>query len=307
MLYNLTHNLSPILTKEDRKIVGENVFTEKLKFKVFPFLKGEWGCAILFHIHGNANKKHGYEKELIYMLLNMYYGGYGMGYYWDPTYILVLIGVIITMAASAGVNSTYSKYSRVRSMSGMTGAEAAQRILTSAGLSHVRVEHIAGNLTDHYDPRSKVLRLSDSVYGSASVAAIGVAAHECGHAIQDQKDYAPLKMRGAFVPVANFGSKAAWPLIIIGLILGSNSVLIELGILCFSLAVLFQIITLPVEFNASRRAIRILGDTGMLRQDELSHTKKVLTAAALTYVASAASAILSLLRLILLFGRRNND
>lgn len=236
----------------------------------------------------------------------MYYG-YGMGMYWDPTYILVVIGVIITMAASAAVNSTYSKYARVRSASGMTGAEAAQRILYNAGLSHIRVEHISGNLTDHYDPRSKVLRLSDTVYGSTSVAAIGVAAHECGHAIQDQESYVPLKLRSAFVPVANFGSKAAWPLIFIGLILGSNSVLIELGILCFSLAVLFQLITLPVEFNASNRAIRILGDTGMLRTDELKHTKKVLSAAAMTYVASAASAILSLLRLILLFGRRNDD
>lgn len=241
------------------------------------------------------------------MFMHMYYGGYGMGFYWDPTYILVLIGVVLTMAASACVNSTYSKYARVRSMSGMTGAEAAQRILSNAGLSYVRVEHIAGNLTDHYDPRSKVLRLSDTVYGSTSVAAIGVAAHECGHAIQDQKSYMPLKFRSAFVPVANFGSKAAWPLIIIGLFLGSNQVLIQLGIICFSLAVLFQIITLPVEFNASNRAVRILGDTGMLRQDELKHTKKVLTAAALTYVASAAAAILSLLRLILLFGRRDND
>lgn len=236
----------------------------------------------------------------------MYYG-YGLGMYWDPTYILVLIGVILTMAASAGVNSTYAKYQRVRSVSGMTGAEAAQRILYNAGLSHIRIEHISGNLTDHYDPRSKVLRLSDTVYGSTSVAAIGVAAHECGHAIQDQRAYLPLKLRSAFVPVANFGSKAAWPLIFIGILMGSHNALTQLGIICFSFAVVFQLITLPVEFNASNRAIRILGDTGMLRSDELKHTKKVLTAAAMTYVASAASAILSLLRLILLFGRRRDD
>lgn len=232
---------------------------------------------------------------------------YGMGFYFDPTYILVIIGAVITMVASAKVNSTYKRYERVRSMSGMTGAEAAHRILANAGLSHVRIEHIAGNLTDHYDPRSKVLRLSDTVYGSASVAAIGVAAHECGHAIQDQQEYAPLKFRNMFVPVANFGSKAAWPLILIGLIFGSGSVLIELGILCFSLAVLFQLITLPVEFNASNRAIAILDNTGMLRGDEITHTKKVLSAAALTYVASAAAAILSLLRLVLLFGGRDRD
>ena len=232
---------------------------------------------------------------------------YGMGFYWDPTYILVIIGAVITMAASAKVNSTYGKYSKVRSISGMTGAEAAQRILYNAGLSHIRIEHVSGNLTDHYDPRSKVLRLSDTVYGSTSVAAIGVAAHECGHAIQDQQEYAPLRFRNAFVPVANFGSKAAWPLIIIVLLFGSNSILIEIGVLCFSLAVLFQLITLPVEFNASSRAVAILGNTGMLHGEEIKQTKKVLTAAALTYVASAAAAILSLLRLILLFGRRDND
>lgn len=240
------------------------------------------------------------------MFLGMYYP-YGMGMYWDSTYILVIIGAVITMAASAKVKSTYAKYQTVRSMSGLTGAQAAQQILNNAGLSYVRIEHVTGDLTDHYDPRAKVLRLSDTVYGSTSVAAIGVAAHECGHAIQDQQEYAPLKFRNSFVPIANFGSKAAWPLILIGLLFGSSSLLIELGILCFSLAVLFQLVTLPVEFNASNRAIEILGTTGMLRSDELSHTKKVLTAAALTYVASAAAAILSLLRLVLLFGRRRDD
>jgi len=245
------------------------------------------------------------------MLMYMnYYGGLGgyRGFYFDWTYILVIIGAVITMIASSKVNSTYNKYSRVRSISGMTGAEAAQRILYNAGLSHIRVEHIAGNLTDHYDPSSKVLRLSDTVYGSASVAAIGVAAHECGHAIQDQESYAPLRIRAALVPAANFGSKIAWPLIMIGLLFGlsSSNIIIEIGILCFSLSVLFQLVTLPVEFNASSRALQILGDTGMLRSEELRHTKKVLSAAAFTYVASAAAGILSLLRLILLFRRRND-
>ena len=164
-------------------------------------------------------------------------------------------------------------------------------------------------MTDHYDPRSKVLRLSDSVYGSASVAAVGVAAHECGHAIQHQKSYTPLMVRGAIVPVANLGSYAAWPLIIIGMFITSStgSLLINIGIICFSLAVLFQLVTLPVEFNASRRAVQILGDTGILGQEELRGTRKVLGAAALTYVASAAAAILQLLRLLLLFGGRSDD
>lgn len=225
-----------------------------------------------------------------------------MFWYYDATYILVLIGAILSMWASARVNSTYQKYARVRSYSGMTGAQAAQRILNGAGIYDVRVEHISGNLTDHYDPRSRVLRLSDSVYGSPSVAAIGVAAHECGHAIQDDESYAPLKIRNAFVPVANFGTKAAIPIILLGLIFGSSYTLIEIGLLCFALGTLFQLITLPVEFNASARAVRILGDTHMLTEEELGHTKKVLSAAAMTYVAAAAASILSLLRLILLFG-----
>ena len=232
-----------------------------------------------------------------------------MPYYYgwfDPTYFLVIIGAVICMIASARVNSTYNKYSRYRSMSGMTGAQAAERILRSAGIYDVTVRHVSGRLTDHYDPRNKTLNLSDSVYGSASVAAVGVAAHECGHAIQHQKNYAPLTIRGAIVPVANFGSMLAWPLIILGLIFGSGGFLVNLGILFFSFAVLFQIVTLPVEFNASRRAVNILGETGILGQEELGYTKKVLKAAALTYVASAAAAILQLLRLILLFGGRNN-
>lgn len=190
----------------------------------------------------------------------------------------------------------------------MTGAQAAQRVLNSAGIYDVRIRHVAGNLTDHYDPRNKTLNLSDSVYGSASVAAVGVAAHECGHAIQHQQGYSPLNIRGALVPVANFGSAAAWPLIILGIIFGgAGSIFCQIGILFFSAAVLFQIVTLPVEFNASRRAVRILGDTGILSEQELPYTKKVLKAAALTYVAGAAAAILQLLRLLLLFGGRDRD
>ena len=171
---------------------------------------------------------------------------YGYGFYFDPTYILVIIGAVICLAASAKVKSTFNKYNRVRSMSGMTGAQAAERILNSAGIYDVTVQHISGNLTDHYDPRNKVLSLSDSTYGSASVAAIGVAAHECGHAIQHQTSYAPLNIRSAIVPIANFGSTIAWPLILIGLFFNSNTgtFLIDLGIICFSLAVLFQLVTL---------------------------------------------------------------
>ena len=191
----------------------------------------------------------------------------------------------------------------------MTGAQAAERILNSAGIYDVSIRHVSGNLTDHYDPRNKTLNLSDSVYGSTSVAAVGVAAHECGHAIQHQKNYAPLTIRGALVPVANFGSTISWPLILIGLFFTSNTgtLLINLGILCFSFAVIFQLVTLPVEFNASRRALKILGNTGILNSEELPMTRKVLKAAALTYVASAAAAILQLLRLVILFGGRNRD
>ena len=222
---------------------------------------------------------------------------------------MVIIGAVICLLASAHVNNTFKKYSKYSSMSGMTGAQAAQRILNAAGIYDVEIRHISGNLTDHYDPRNKTLSLSDSVYGSTSVAAVGVAAHECGHAIQHQKNYVPLTIRGAIVPVANIGSTLAWPLILIGLFISSRSgqALITAGIICFSLAVLFQIVTLPVEFNASRRAVRILGETGILGEQELGYTRKVLGAAALTYVAGAASAILQLLRLILLFGGRRDD
>ena len=217
-------------------------------------------------------------------------------YYFDPTYMLVVIGVVICMIASARVNSVFSTYSRMRSHSGMTGKEAAERILRKNGIYDVRVIHIPGNLTDHYDPRNKTLGLSDTVYNSSSVAAVGVAAHECGHAVQHSVGYAPLSIRGALVPVANFGSALSWPLIIIGLFMGGqmSSLLINLGILLFSAAVLFQIVTLPVEFNASRRAVRVLETSGMLYPDEIGAVKKVLGAAALTYVASAASMILQL-------------
>lgn len=230
--------------------------------------------------------------------------------YYDPSYFLVLIGVVLSLLASARVKSTFQKYSRIRNSRGITGAEAAQRVLQQAGIHDVVVERVAGNLTDHYDPRNKVLRLSDSVYGSSSVAAVGVATHECGHAIQHAKGYAPLTFRSVLVPVANIGAQISWPLIIIGLMITSKSswILIEAGILAFSLSVLFQLVTLPVEFNASKRAIRCIADSGMMYGEEIVAAKKVLNAAALTYVASAAGSILQLLRLVMLTGgRRRND
>lgn len=234
-----------------------------------------------------------------------YYGYYG--FYFDPTYWLVLIGAVLCLYAQARVSSAYSKYAKVRSRSGMTGAQAAQRILDLSGIYDVRIERVGGQLTDHYDPSNKVLRLSDSVYGSCSIAGIGVAAHECGHAVQHNKGYTPLQIRSALVPAANIGSKAGIPLIILGAFLGMNQVLIQVGIWVFALAVLFQVVTLPVEFNASSRALAMLGDYGMMERDEVSGCSKVLKAAALTYVAAAASAILQLLRLVLLFGRRDRD
>lgn len=232
-------------------------------------------------------------------------------YYWgfDPTYFLVLIGAVICMVASWRVKSTFNKYSGYRSMSGMTGAQAAERILHAAGIYDVTIQHVSGNLTDNYHPGKKTLNLSDSVYNSTSVAAIGVAAHEVGHAIQHQQGYVPLSLRSAIVPVANIGSTIAWPLILFGLLFTreSGSFFINLGIICFSFAVIFQLVTLPVEFNASSRAMEMLSSQGILSQEELPYTKKVLSAAALTYVASAASAILQLLRLVLLFGGRRRD
>ena len=230
-------------------------------------------------------------------------------YYWDPTYILVVIGAIICMIASAKVKTTFNKYSQYRSYSGMNGAQVAQRVLEAAGIYDVTVRYVSGNLTDHYDPSTKTVNLSDPVYNSYSVAALGVAAHECGHAIQHAKNYAPLSLRSALVPVANFGSMLAWPLILIGLFINgrSSTLIIDLGIVLFSAAVLFQLVTLPVEFDASRRALVMLRTQNILSDDELKNTRKVLKSAAFTYVASAAAAILQLLRIILLVGGRRDD
>lgn len=237
------------------------------------------------------------------------------GYYFDPTYILVLIGAVLCMWASSHVNNTYKKYAKVRGRSGMTGAEAAARILQFAGIHDVKIQQVRGELTDHYDPRAKVLRLSESVYDSRSVAALGVAAHECGHAVQHQKGYLPLKLRSVLVPAANLGSKLGLPLVILGLVLGLEFTLpgggyfslTQIGIWVFSLAVLFQVVTLPVEFNASGRALKMLNECGIMNSDEIDDCKHVLGAAALTYVAAAASSILQLLRLILLSGNRRRD
>lgn len=236
------------------------------------------------------------------------YGYYGYGFF-DPTMILVLIGAALSMWASARVQGTFRKYSSVRSMTGMTGAQAALRLLHSQGIYDVTVQPVSGQLTDHYDPRTKTVNLSESVYHATSVSAIGVAAHECGHAIQDNVGYAPLRMRAAFVPVVNFGSTLSWPLILIGLLIGgAGSTIVNIGIWMFVLVVLFQLITLPVEINASRRAVTLLDQVGILAGQEVGQTKKVLGAAALTYVAAAASSILQLLRLIILFGgRRDRD
>lgn len=232
---------------------------------------------------------------------------YPYGFYFDSTYFLILIGAVITMIASHKMNSTFRKYSKVRCHCGLTGSQAAERILNQAGIYDVSVERVRGNLTDHYDPRSKTLRLSDSTYGSDSIAAIGVAAHECGHAIQHQTGYAPLTIRGALVPAVNLGSNLSWVFILAGIFLGQNQTLINLGIILFSFAVVFQLVTLPVEFNASGRALNILGNTGIMYGEEVDQTRKVLSAAALTYVAGAAAALLSLLRLILLFGGNDRD
>ena len=242
---------------------------------------------------------------MIATAISVYYGGM-YGYWWDPTYILIIIGVVLSLLASARVRSTFGRYATVRTMSGITGAQAAERILRAEGINDVSVGHISGNLTDHYNPKTKVLNLSDSVYGSSSIAAVSVAAHECGHAIQHARGYAPLSIRTALVPIANFGSGISWVLIIAGLIFGISQ-LVPLGIILFSAAVLFQLVTLPVEFNASSRAVSLLPQLGILQETEQRGAKKVLHAAALTYVAAAAAAILQLLRLIILFGGRRSD
>ena len=236
----------------------------------------------------------------------MYYG-YGFGYgLLDPTMILVYIGVILTMWASSRVNTTFRRYAKVRSMTGMTGAEAAKKLLHSQGIYDVTVQSVRGQLTDHYDPRTKTVNLSEDVYGETSVAALGVAAHECGHAIQDNVGYFPLRLRAAFVPVANLGSKLSMPLILVGILIGLTP-FVEIGIWMFVLAVLFQVITLPVEFNASARAVKLLDDVGILQGQEVDETRKVLGAAALTYVAAVAASVLQLLRLIMIFGRRRGN
>lgn len=232
------------------------------------------------------------------------YYGY---YYYDPTYMLIIISALISLFAQFLVNSRFSKYSRVRSRSGMTGAQAAERILQSQGIYDVAIQRVSGKLTDHYDPRNKTLNLSDAVYASTSVAAVGVAAHECGHAIQHARGYAPLSFRSALVPVANIGSQLSWLFIILGIFFGGSHTLIMIGILMFSAAVLFQLVTLPVEFNASGRALKLLSETGILQKDEVSDTRKVLSVAALTYVAAAATAVLQLLRLLRLFGGNDRD
>ena len=232
------------------------------------------------------------------------YYGY---YYYDPTYMLIVISALISLFAQFLVNSRFSKYSRVRSRSGMTGAQAAERILQSQGIYDVAIQRVSGKLTDHYDPRNKTLNLSDAVYASTSVAAVGVAAHECGHAIQHARGYAPLSFRSALVPVANIGSQLSWLFIILGIFFGGSHTLIMIGILMFSAAVLFQLVMLPVEFNASGRAFKLLSETGILQKDEVSDTRKVLSAAALTYVAAATTAVLQLLRLLRLFGGNDRD
>ena len=228
--------------------------------------------------------------------------GYGYGYRLDPTIFLVLIGVLLSLWAQNRVNSTFARYSSVRSFSGMTGAEAARRLLNAQGIYDVTVQPVSGKLTDHYDPRTKVVKLSDSVYNATSVAAIGVAAHECGHAMQHNEGYGPLRFRSALVPVANFGSQLSWPMILLGILFGGlGSPLVQVGILMFGLAVLFQLVTLPVEFNASGRAMAAIEEQGLLDTDEAYGARKVLRAAALTYVAALLMSVLQLLRFVLIF------
>ena len=233
---------------------------------------------------------------------------YYYGFDWTYVY-LVLPCLLLSLWASAHVNSTFRRYSKQRSQRGLTGADAAARVLAANGVRDVRIEHISGNLTDHYDPRTNVIRLSDNVYGSTSTAAIGVACHEAGHAVQYAQGYAPIKLRAAVIPLTNFGSKLAMPLILIGLLFSSlgrlSNFFIYLGIACFGLSLVFQLVTLPVEFNASRRALDAISQTGILTEEEQVRARKTLTAAALTYVAATAAALAQLLRLLVLFGNRN--
>jgi len=229
------------------------------------------------------------------------YGYYPSYYYFDWTYLIILVAFVFSLAVQGSMKSTFSRYSRIRSMRGATGFDVASRILASEGLYNVQIERVSGSLTDHYDPRTKTVRLSDSVYGSNSVAALGVAAHECGHAIQDAKGYVPLSVRSALVPVANFGSSASWIVFILGLFL-SIPALTRLGIILFCAALLFQLVTLPVEFKASHRALVKLESLGIMDREEVKGTRKVLKAAAMTYVAAACASLAQLVRMILLSG-----
>ncbi len=229
-------------------------------------------------------------------------------FYYDPTYLILLPAILLALYAQTKVKNTYAKFSRVSNRRGMTGAEAARRILDRNGLSGVRIERIAGNLTDHYDPRSNVVRLSQEVYDSSSIAAVGVAAHEVGHALQHNTGYYPIKLRNTVLPVAQIGSAIALPLVILGIIISAFEVLIPVGIILYAAVVAFQLVTLPVELNASRRALNTVYEVGFLDAEETAGAKKVLSAAALTYIAAAASAILQLLRLVLLAGNsRRSD
>lgn len=231
------------------------------------------------------------------------YGYYG----YDWTMILVAAGAVLCMLASMHVNTTYARYSRMAAACGLTGADVARLILERNGVTDVQVQHVSGNLTDHYDPSKQVVNLSDAVYGSRSIAALGVAAHECGHVMQHEEGYTPLQFRTALVPIANFGSNAGIWIVLLSLILGLSSTLTTIGIVLFSMGVLFQLVTLPVEFNASHRALVMLEQYGVLGTDENRKARAVLKAAALTYVAAAASSILQLLRLVLLSNRRNRN
>lgn len=231
----------------------------------------------------------------------------GLFYYYDPTYILVIIGSLIVLAASGYMQSTYRRYSQVKCKKGYTGEQVARMILRNEGLHEVSIGRVPGQLSDNYHPGKKILNLSEGSRTGISIADIGVAAHECGHALQDQAMYWPLKLRGFLVPVTNIGAMLSWPIIILGMILGMNETLINIGVIMFLTVFVFQLVTLPVEFNASRRAIAVLESYNILDQQELRGTKKVLRAAALTYVAAAASTLLQVLRLFLLFGNRNRD
>lgn len=227
-------------------------------------------------------------------------------YYIDPTYLILIPAILISAWAQFKVSSTFNKYSTVRSINGYTGAQVARILLNDAGLQEVEIQQVPGRLSDHYDPRAKVLRLSSDVYGNTSVASIGVAAHEVGHAIQDKESYSALVFRNAIVPVVNFSSSLSWILFFIG-ILFSYSTLVTIGIILFSVVVLFQLVTLPVEFNASSRALKILEARGILYDKEVDGARKVLSAAALTYVAATLMAVLQLVRLIAISNRNSND